>query len=156
MKIGIAVASSLIALVCTLLLSWYLFANRTEEPSAAYEATVTQESSEEAFTFEVVGSPAARAKGLSGRADVPAGYGMLFVFDVPDRYGFWMKDMLVSIDIIWLSSDGTILGIEEAVSPATYPEPFYPPVPVRLVLETRAGEARAQGWAVGTQIELPL
>jgi uncharacterized membrane protein (UPF0127 family) len=67
-----------------------------------------------------------------------------------------MKDMFVSIDIIWLADDGTVLAIDESVSPSTYPTPFYPPQPVRLVLETRAGETRAQGWTVGTKIPLPL
>ena len=124
-------------------------------------APVVYESSEaltetSSFEFEVVASPEARAQGLSGRTEVPSGYGMLFVFDVADRYGFWMKDMFVPIDIIWLANDGTILAIEKNVSPATYPKPFYPPQPVRLVLETRPGEAEAQGWGIGTRLTLPL
>lgn len=67
-----------------------------------------------------------------------------------------MKDMLVPIDIIWLSDEGAILGIEEAVTPESYPDVFYPPSPVRYVLETRAGEARRMGWEAGTTIILPL
>ncbi len=108
------------------------------------------------FRFEIANTPLTRQQGLSGRTEVPPGYGMLFVFDMPDRHGFWMKDMFVAIDIIWLADDGTILGIAESVSPETYPTPFYPPSPVRLVLETRAGEAKAQGWTVGSRIPLPL
>ena len=81
---------------------------------------------------------------------------MLFVFPTADRYGFWMKDMLASIDIIWLRSDGTIIEIEEGVSPETYPTPFYPPERVSYVLETRTGEARAQGWEPGTRLSLPI
>ncbi len=80
---------------------------------------------------------------------------MLFVFPKEDRYGFWMKDMLTSIDIIWLSDTGSILGIEASASPATYPNVFYPPEPVRYVLETRAGEAARRGWIVGTVVPLP-
>lgn len=108
-----------------------------------------------AFRFEIADTDAERMQGLSGRADVPHSYGLLFVFDHAERYGFWMKDMLVPIDMIWLADDGTILAIDEAVSPDTYPTPFYPPRPVTRVLETRAGEARAQGWGVGTLIPLP-
>ena len=66
-----------------------------------------------------------------------------------------MKDMHVSIDIAWLSEDGTVLKIEENVSPDTFPAVFYPPRPVRLVLETKAGEMRRQGWGVGTRVPLP-
>lgn len=123
---------------------------QTEKPAPPVFETVQD------FEFEIVASPEALAQGLSGRAEVPSGYGMLFVFDASKSYGFWMKDMLVSIDIIWLADDGTVIGIEENVSPSTYPKAFEPPRPVRLVLETRAGEARAQGWSVGTKIPLPL
>src|SRR3989344_1451545 len=62
-----------------------------------------------------------RTQGLSGRKDIADDYGMLFVFDAPGKYGFWMKDMLIDIDIIWLSRDGSIVHIEHSVSPATYP-----------------------------------
>lgn len=84
---------------------------------------------------------------------------MLFIFATKDRYGFWMKDMREPIDIIWLSDTGngvgTIVGIEQSVSPSTYPATFTAPEPVRFVLETRAGEARRQGWAIGTRLTLP-
>lgn len=108
------------------------------------------------FRFEIADSQEERVQGLSGRREVPANYGLLFVFEELGSPGFWMKDMHVSIDIIWLSEDGTILGIEEAVSPRTYPKAFYPPMPVKLVLETRAYEARAQGWEVGSRVPLPF
>lgn len=81
---------------------------------------------------------------------------MLFVFPSDQRTGFWMKDMLTSIDMIWLSDNGTVLGIEDSVAPDTYPKIFYPPQPVKYVLETRAGEAHRQGWSVGTKVSLPL
>lgn len=105
--------------------------------------------------FEIVDTPAKREQGLSGRTEIADHYGMLFVFDKPDVHGFWMKDMHVSIDIIWLSDTGEILGIEHEVSPDTYPNVFYPPQPVSRVLETRAGFARDRGWDVGTVIYLP-
>jgi uncharacterized membrane protein (UPF0127 family) len=107
------------------------------------------------FTFEVVDTEAAREQGLGGRDTIPSNYGMLFVFPQSGDYGFWMKDMLVSIDILWLDEDGTILGIEEAVSPLTYPDTFYPPKPVRYVLETKPEEARAQGWNIGSTVPIP-
>lgn len=133
----------------------YVRSNAVPEKSGTSVSISSETSAEEAFRFEIVNTEATRMQGLSGRTDVPSGYGMLFVFDRADRYGFWMKDMHVPIDIIWLADDGTVLAIDEAVAPSTYPEPFYPPRPVRLVLETRAGEAKAQGWSVGTRMPLP-
>jgi len=105
--------------------------------------------------FEIADTPAKHQKGLSGRADIPDGYGMLFVFDTPQRQGFWMKDMLVPIDIVWLTDTGVIVGIEHSVSPETYPDVFYPPQPISRVLETRAGFAKEKGWDVGQSILLP-
>lgn len=107
-------------------------------------------------TIELATTNAARERGLSGRENIPANYGMLFVFPQAGNYGFWMRDMKTSIDIVWLASDSTILGIEEGVSPDSYPHAFFPPSPARYVLETRAGEARVQGWSVGTHLDLPI
>ena len=108
-----------------------------------------------AIQFEIVRSFEEQSRGLSGRADIPHQYGMLFVFPEPQTVSFWMKDMLVPIDILWLGDDGTVLGIEEAISPDSFPATYHPPVPVRLVLEMRAGEARAQGIVEGSRIALP-
>jgi uncharacterized membrane protein (UPF0127 family) len=106
--------------------------------------------------FEVVSTEAAQERGLGGRTSIPENYGMLFVFKQSSRVGFWMKDMQVPIDIVWLSDNGTIIGIEDSLSPDTYPQAFYPAQPVKLVLETKAGEMRRRGWSVGTKIPLPL
>lgn len=106
--------------------------------------------------IEIADTQAKQQQGLSGRREVPSDYGMLFIFPEKAFYQFWMKDMLVPIDIIWLSDDGTIVGIEHSVEPATYPNTFSPKLPVRYVLEVRAGEARARGWDVGTILNLPI
>ena len=108
------------------------------------------------ITFEVVTTKATQQQGLSGRASVPDNYAMVFVFPKDGNYGFWMKDMLVPLDMIWVTDAGTIAGIDSDVLPSTYPGVLYPPVPIRYVLETRAGFAQAKGWHVGTQLQLPV
>lgn len=108
------------------------------------------------FKFEIVDTVEARAQGLSGRSHIPENYGMLFVFDQDDVYGFWMKDMLVAIDILWIDSNGVLVGIEKNVAPDTYPAAFYPPQPIRYVLETAVGESERQKWMLGMRISLPL
>ena len=107
-------------------------------------------------TVEIADTPEERAQGLSGRTSIPDDHGMLFVFPEAGSYGFWMKDMQTSIDIIWLSDDGEVLRVNANVSPDTYPDSFYPPRPVRYVLETRAGLAGERGWGLGTVLELPF
>lgn len=123
--------------------------------SAPLAASSTQASAIQPMHFEIVTTPAQQERGLGGRADIPENYGMLFVFPQEGKPGFWMKDMLVPIDIIWLADDGTILGIEDSFPPDSYPQIVYPPKPVKYVLETRAGEARRRGWSVGSQVALP-
>lgn len=107
------------------------------------------------FSYEVVSDAAAQEKGLGGRTSIPENYGMLFVFREPATPGFWMKDMRVPIDIIWLGDNGLILNIDANIDPSSYPKVFYPPTPVRFVLETKAGEAARQGWKPGRHITLP-
>ncbi len=131
-------------LLLVLALAAFGFLHRTQAPHYSLATIERAETSE------------ARERGLSGRSDIPLDYGMLFVFAEKGEYAFWMKDMLVSIDIIWLADDGTIIGIEHAVAPETYPESFHAPEPLRYVLETRAGTAEQKGWKSGTMLSLPL
>ncbi len=104
--------------------------------------------------IELADTPERRTQGLSGRASIEDDYGLLFVFPTDSRHGFWMKDMQISIDMIWISAEGTIVHIEHAVTPATYPTIFTPANPARYVLETRAGYAKDRGWSVGTVLNL--
>ncbi len=109
-----------------------------------------------AIQFEVVTSQADQERGLGGRPTIPSNYGMLFVFQAPGDYGFWMKDMRAPIDILWLSDTGEILKINANVLPETYPTSFYPPRPVRYVLEMKAREAERLSLTPGTILSLPL
>ncbi len=105
--------------------------------------------------FEISTTTAEQERGLSGRSVIPNNYAMLFIFQKKSRYGFWMKDMLAPIDIIWLSDNGTIMGINNSIQPDTYPNVFYAPVAVRYVLEMQAGYAIRHKWYVGFVVKLP-
>lgn len=145
--------SSALAALILLFVVLFLVLESRQQPKNA--ETLLDAATSTEFRYEIVATETARAQGLSGRADIPHDYGMLFVFDAPAKVGFWMKDMLTPIDIIWLREDGTIIGIEDSVSPDTYPKAYYAPEPVRYVLETRAGESTLKGWVVGTKLDLP-
>lgn len=91
-------------------------------------------------------------KGLSGREALPPGYGLLFVFDKPDKYGFWMKDMNFPIDMIWISDTNKIVGLQKSVSPSTYPEVFYPENNSLYVFEITGGQAELLNLKIGDQV----
>ncbi len=87
----------------------------------------------------IADTAAERAMGLSGTQALPEGMGLLFVFESDGTPGFWMKDMLFPIDIVWISANGEVVGIEEQVSPDSFPTIFQPVEPVRYVLEVPGG-----------------
>ncbi|MBU6388625.1 DUF192 domain-containing protein [Patescibacteria group bacterium] len=97
---------------------------------------------------------AERERGLGGRTSLPDNYGMLFVFPNDDRYGFWMKDTLVPLDMFWLDAQGHVVSMAQNVAPSSFPDVFYPSIPARYVLETAAGFARAHAIATGTPLLL--
>lgn len=99
-------------------------------------------------------SEPARQLGLGGRTSLPDDYGMLFVFPKDGRYGFWMKDTLVPLDLFWLDSEGRVVSVAQDVATSSFPDVFYPTGPARYVLETAAGFARAHGIATGTPLLL--
>ncbi len=105
---------------------------------------------------EVVETLEARMKGLSGREELGEVQGLLFIFPITDYHGIWMKDMNFPIDIIWISEDRTIVGIDAYVTPDTYPRVFRPAQPARYVVETDANFADSVGIQVGQKVKLPL
>lgn len=80
-------------------------------------------------------------KGLSGKKSLEENQGMLFVFEKPDRYGFWMKEMNFPIDIIWIDKNYKIIEITKNIKPDSYPKIFRPKKPAKFVLETNIGLA---------------
>ena len=74
-------------------------------------------------------TPDAQSKGLAIRDSLNENEGMLFIFETPQKYSFWMKDMKFPIDIIWINQDGKIVHIEKNLPPCIFllPCPSYTP-----------------------------
>src|SRR3989338_1016337 len=104
---------------------------------------------------EVADIPESQAQGLSARQDhLAGGEGMLFVFDAPGRYGFWMKDMNFPIDIIWLGEDMKVVYIVADADPTSYPAVFSPDTDAKYVLEVPAGFSRTNNLKVGDKVDI--
>ena len=95
----------------------------------------------------------AREQGLSGRRSMAEGTGMLFVFDRPDKYLFWMKNMYFSIDIIWISEDMRVVYIKKGARPDLFLETYEPEENAKYVLEVVAGFSDKNNLKVGDKVE---
>ncbi len=122
-----------------------LAAPPTKEPPAGPMVRI----GETTFTVEVAEKVEARTRGLSGRASLPPGEVMLIIFEDTRIHTFWMKDMMFSLDLVWIGEQCTVENITPNVPPPT-PEQadsdlprLRSPQPVRYVLEVNAGEAAA-------------
>ena len=98
--------------------------------------------------------------GLSGRAGLEPGTGMLFVAEEPILQGFWMKGMRFCLDLVWIEQ-GRVVGATEGVCPPPPGTPeealplYFPPRPVRYVLEVPAGWLKAHALGPGAPVVLP-
>lgn len=96
--------------------------------------------------------------GLSGRAELTAGSGMLFVWDGESRRSFWMPDMNFPLDIVWIDGDCAVVAITREAPPQRPGQsraelPRYVVEGVQYVLEINAGEAALRGVKVGDGVE---
>ncbi len=106
------------------------------------------------FQSEVMLTPEGREKGLMSRDSLAEDQGMLFVFDEPGEYPFWMKNMNFPIDIVWLDEEKRVVHTEWSVPPCVKdPCPVYAPQAKALyVLEIAAGQVEAGGIRNGDQL----
>lgn len=101
---------------------------------------------------EVASNQITKAFGLGGRSSLPWDRGMLFVYDQPGFYYFWMKGMLIPLDFIWLA-DGRVIDVTTNVPP---PEnqgellsTFTSQAPAKYVLEVNAGWVEKNKLIIG-------
>jgi len=127
-------------------------AGERESPASAYptaEVTIGIHR----VQVEVADTPERRSRGLSGRASLAEGRGMIFPYARADRHGFWMYDMHFDIDIIWIRGDRIVDVTSRAPHDSPDELPVYRPrEPADLVLEVPAGTADRLGWKIGDRV----
>lgn len=107
------------------------------------------------IAVEVADTAEARRTGLMGRADVPAGTGMLFVYDEPVVNAFWMGNVEVPLSIAWVLGDEVVGIAEMQPCPAADDScPRYSPgVEYDRAVETAGGAFTEAGIAPGDPVE---
>ncbi len=91
------------------------------------------------YVLEIADTDALRKKGLGGRDSLCETCGMLFVFEQPDRYAFWMKDMRFPLTLIWLAGDRVVF-VARDISP-DFSSVIDPPASADRVIEINADRA---------------
>jgi uncharacterized membrane protein (UPF0127 family) len=102
----------------------------------------------------IADSPDEQSKGLSDRPSLDPNSGMLFVFEKPGHYGFWMKDMHFNIDMIWLDEAFKVVYIQPDATPGSYPTSYGQEAEAKYVLETNAGFAKVHNIRLGQQLNI--
>lgn len=106
------------------------------------------------FAVEVADDDQERGQGLMFREEMPSREGMLFVYDRPQRVGFWMKNTLLPLDMIFADETGVVTKVHEDAVP--HDETLIDGgAGVQFVLEINAGLARRYGISVGSEVRHP-
>lgn len=147
-------AGTLGILMSSLLLAGCL-ARTPASPVPTTEPTAVVKIAGQTIYLEVAQTPQQQATGLMHRTELANNRGMLFPFKPPQAVAFWMKNVAIPLDIIFLHS-GKVVRIADNLPPCTSnPCPVYPSeVPIDQVIELRGGQAAHLGLKLGDSLSV--
>ena len=110
------------------------------------------------FNVEIASTQEELSKGLMFRKSLDEDSGMLFIFPEENFHSFWMKNTLISLDIIWINSDNEIVFIKNNTQPCKEEncEIFTPDEKALYVLEINSGVAEEIGLKIGNKINFKI
>jgi len=151
------------AIAVFVLIKWSQKNNLSSEVSQTATKTITGTEKKEILVgpnkllVEIAGTNVKRAKGLGGRDSLGENEGMLFIFEKPDYYSFWMKDMKIPLDFIWISGN-EIKDITKNIPPPKNSsdrlQTYRPIEKVDKVLEVNSGWVESHNVKIGDEIRL--
>ena len=101
---------------------------------------------------EVAATPEQRERGLQFREHLPAGSGMIFVFDEVDTRAFHMGDTFIPLDIAYMDQNLRIVDIQQ-MEPESG-DLYESTEPAMFALEVPQGWFEEQGIEVGDEAEV--
>ncbi len=109
------------------------------------------------FYPEVAKTAVQKQNGLMGRKQLGDAEGMLFVYDSEIRPAFWMKNMLIPLDFVWLDRKGQVVDLHRDVPPCGKECPsIVSRAPLTYVLEIPAGTVQKSGIEIGDHAVIQL
>lgn len=106
---------------------------------------------------EFARTPEELQKGLMNRPSLPKNSGMLFIFPDETNRSFWMKNTLIPLDVIFISSKGRVNEMT-TLNPCHETEIcqlYNSKTPAQYVLEINAGSTGKWKIIEGDIVELP-
>ena len=107
------------------------------------------------IVVEFASDEAQRRRGLMYREELPAGTGMLFIYQGEGMRAFWMKNTLIPLDMVFFDRAGRFVSLHRDVPPLTLAL-RRSTAPAQYVLELNAGEAERLGIGPETRLVLPV
>jgi uncharacterized protein len=113
---------------------------------------VTADGARHPFDVELATTPNQHAQGLMFRESLADDAGMLFLFDREAPRTFWMKNTIVSLDILFLDKTGRVVAIAADAEPLSTDQ-IPSGVPASGVLEVAAGTSERLGIDLDARVE---
>jgi uncharacterized membrane protein (UPF0127 family) len=112
----------------------------------------------DSISAELAITPEEKERGLMFRETMEFDQGMLFIFDEEGSYSFWMKNMVIPLDFIWLDKDRRIVHMEQNVPPCKQePCPTYSSkIPALFFLELKAGSIEQRQLKIFDRLDFVL
>lgn len=67
------------------------------------------------YEVEIAKTEEEKEQGLSNIEYLPDDEGMLFIYDEPQEVGFWMKDTLIPLDIIFIDDEEEVISVHQGI-----------------------------------------
>ena len=112
--------------------------NATEVEFEKSTITIQTKNSEYIFNVEIAKTAEERSKGLMYREQLNQKEGMLFLYPYNQVIKMWMKNTLISLDMIFFNNKGKIIEIFKMTTPKDL-TPIGPNVKLKGVLEINGG-----------------
>lgn len=106
------------------------------------EVIILTDSGEHKFQVEIADTPETRSRGLMERPELDEDRGMLFLYPSERQVTMWMKNTMISLDMLFIDPNGRIVRVARNARP--YSLSIIPSgEPVIAVLELAGGVSKA-------------
>ena len=153
-----------VSIICfigaAIFISLFIFSKRgqkneeTSENNDSFISIMTKEGDEIKIEVEYAETPDEWSYGLMSRISMNENFGMLFIFPIEENRTFWMKNTLISLDILYIDSNKKIVSIARNTKTNQTDEVYPSLFPSLYVLEVNGGFCEKNSIQEGDQVKL--